>query len=109
METVLGTYRDGQITLERPVDWPNGAALEVRLGASVSTSFHAQQEERCVDGSKPPCTPEEIEEWLKWFDSIEPLGMSPEEEARLEADREEFNEFNKQAMRKQWDEMEKMF
>ena len=109
METVLGTYRDGQVILEREVDWPNGASLEVRLGTSADAASRRDREELCYDGSKPPGTPEEIEEWLKWFDSIEPFDMTPEEEARIEADLQEFNEFNKQAVRKQWDDLEKLF
>ena len=109
METILGTYRDGQVILERPVDWPNGAALEVRLGISTNASWSENREDRCVDGSKPPNTPEEIEEWLAWFDSRERLEMTSEEESRIEQMRLADKQAQIELMRKNWQEVETLF
>ena len=102
METVLGTYRDGQVILEHKVDWPNGAPLEVRLGASADAVSRRDQDERCVDGSRPPSTPDEIEEWLRWFDSIEPFDWNEEERGRFEQALRESDEVSKTDMLKQW-------
>ena len=100
METVLGTYRDGQVILEHEVDWPNGAPLEVRLGSSIDAAAHDDSAERCVDGSRPPSTPEEIEDWLKWFDSIEPFDWNDEERSRFEQALHESDEISKADMLK---------
>ena len=109
METVLGTYRDGQVVLEHEVDWPNGAPLEVRLGSSIDTTMHRDREERCVDGSRPPSTPEEIEEWLAWFDSRDRLDLTPEEEARIEQRRQGDKQTQIELMRQNWTELENLF
>ena len=41
-----------------------------------------------------PETPEEIEAWLRWYHSLEPIVMTPEEEAAWEADRKMQKEFD---------------
>ena len=38
-------------------------------------------------------TPEAIEVWLKWYDSLEPLIITPEEEADLAAWREKVKQY----------------
>lgn len=101
METVLGTYRDGQVILEHKVDWPNGAKLEVRFGNALS---HHDREDCCVDGSRPPSTPAEIDEWMKWFDTVEPFDWSEAERSRFEQVLRESDEVSKADMRKQWHE-----
>ncbi len=100
METVLGTYRDGQVILEHEVDWPNGSPLKVRLETSANSSLTPDREDRCFDGSRPPSTPEEIEEWLKWFDSIEPFDWSDDERSRFEQSLHESDEVSKADMLK---------
>ena len=41
-----------------------------------------------------PETPEEIEAWLRWYHSLEPIVITPEEEAAWEADRQTQKEFD---------------
>ena len=84
METVQGIYRNGQVILEREVNWPNGSPLEVRHGSLAHSASPAEREDRCFDGSLPPSNPEEVEEWLKWFDSIEPFDWTEDERRRFE-------------------------
>jgi hypothetical protein len=31
IRTAKGTYQDGQVVLDEPVDWPDGTCVEVRL------------------------------------------------------------------------------
>lgn len=102
METVLGTFRDGQVVLGREVNWPNGAALEIRLETSEHCASPPDQEERCFDGSNPPSTLEEIEDWLKWFDTIEPFDWSDAERSRFEQALRESDEISKADLLKQW-------
>jgi hypothetical protein len=71
MNPINGTFRNGQVVLEGPVDWPEGCPLCIApkpTGASDSDA---------------PETPEQIEEWLRWYHALEPLEFTPEEEAAL--------------------------
>ncbi len=106
METVLGTYRDGQVILEHEVDWPDGAPLEVRLGSPADAAAQRGREERCVDGSRPPSTPLEIKDWLAWFDSLEPFDWTDEERSRFEEALRESDEVSKADMLRQWSRSE---
>ena len=40
-------------------------------------------------------TPEAIASWLQWYDSLEPLEMTPEEEAEWQAARQAQKDFEK--------------
>jgi len=70
MNAILGVVKNGRIEVDAPPDWPDGAPVRVELGSNPK----ATDEER-------PETPEEIEEWLRRFREIEPIEMTPEEEA----------------------------
>jgi len=47
-----------------------------------------------------PTTPEAIAEWLRWFDAIEPLEMTPEEEAEWQTFRQKIKEYTIAKMEK---------
>jgi hypothetical protein len=83
MNAILSVVKNGRIEVDAPPDWPDGAPVRVELGLSLK----ATDEER-------PETPEEIEDWIRWFQSLEPLVMTPEEEAAWEADRKAQKEFD---------------
>jgi hypothetical protein len=83
---VTGTYRNGGIILDQPVDWPEGMQVDV-LGTA-----EANEAELCVDGSKYEGTSEGIKKWLDWFDSLQPVltGEDLEQfEANLRSARDE--------------------
>ena len=65
MNRVTGTYRNGSVLLDEPVDWPEGMAVDVCRGD--------QRNEFCFDGSQCNDTAEGVQKWLDWFDSIEPV------------------------------------
>jgi hypothetical protein len=77
MNTILGVVKNGRIEVEAPPDWPDGAPVRVELGLN---GMHPLDDET-------PETPEEIEAWLRWFHNLEPVEMTPEEEASWEAER----------------------
>ncbi len=83
MNAILGTVKNGRVEIDAPPDWPEGSPVRVELG------FNG----KATDDERPE-TPEEIEEWLKWFHSLEPIVMTPEEEAAWEADRKMQKEFD---------------
>ena len=72
--TLTGTWKEGQIILDEPADWPDGCRVTV-------VPIAGQVETLGITEEQWPRTPEAVAEWLAWFDSIEPIEMTPEEEA----------------------------
>jgi hypothetical protein len=83
MNTILSVVKNGRVEIDAPPDWPEGSPVRVELGLNG----RATDEER-------PETPEEIEEWIRRFREIEPIEMTPDEEASWEADRKAQKEFD---------------
>jgi hypothetical protein len=82
MSAIRATVQNGQIVPDHPVEWPDGTELEVRP-ARVAVS----------QGDDWSNTPEAIEEWIAWYRSLEPIVMSPEEEAEWKRARDEQKAF----------------
>jgi hypothetical protein len=79
--TLRGTWKEGQIILDEPVDWPDGCRVTVE-------PITGQVEALGITEDEWPRTPEAIADWLDWFDSVEPIEMTPEEEANWRAARD---------------------
>jgi hypothetical protein len=71
MNSVNGTFKHGQIILDGLPDWPDGCRLHIEPLTTEPRSEATDRDE--------PETPEEIEEWLRWYHSLEPLEFTPEE------------------------------
>ena len=102
MNAIKATWRDGQIIPLEPVDWPNGTDVLVEP-CVPSESVGIRDEDWST-------TPEAIEVWLRWYDSLEPLLFTPEEEVALAADRQARKEYEKatffehaEKLRKMWE------
>jgi len=80
MTTIKGTWTDGAIVLDEPADWPEGCRVIIEP-VPENEPIGIREEDW-------PDTPEGIAEWLRWYDSLEPLEMTPDEEADLAAWRE---------------------
>lgn len=76
MGEVHAVWRDGRIVPEGPVDWPEGCRLRIEPDPAPPETG----EGRAEDGSNAP---EAVADWLAWYDSLEPLVFTPEEEADL--------------------------
>jgi len=87
MNAIKATWRDGQIIPLDPVDWPEGTELRVEP--------LPDDEPLGIREEDWPSTPEEIEKHLALMDQIEPLILTPEEEAAWEADRKARKEYEK--------------
>jgi len=86
-KSLTGTWKDGQIVLDEPADWPEGCRVVIILQ-------EGQREERLgITEEEWPRTPEALADWLKWLDSIEPIEMTPEEEADWLAWRQKIKEY----------------
>lgn len=95
MSTVRAVVQNGRIELEHPLDLPNGTPLLIPL-PDASQSLGMPDDDR-------PESREEIEAWLRWYDSFEPVEFKPEELAAWNAARAE----DKQRELAQWDERSK--
>ncbi|MGP0062863.1 MAG: hypothetical protein ACLQGP_04575 [Isosphaeraceae bacterium] len=85
-KALTGTWQDGRILLDEPADWPEGCRVLVTPQESQETEWLGITEEQW------PRTPEALVEWLEWLDSIEPIEMTPEEEADLLAWRQKLRD-----------------
>ncbi len=99
MDEVSATYRDGIFVTDQPVDWPEGTPVVVLRSPSAIG----------LDESNWPTTKEGIKEWLAWFDSLEPVEFTPEEQERIDAARAAARKENIEAMGKNWGELENLF
>jgi hypothetical protein len=80
MNAVLGTVKNGQVILDHPSDLPEGSRVLVE--PVTEEGALGVREEDWQD------TPEAIAAWLKWYDSLEPLQLTPQEEADWRAARQ---------------------
>ena len=74
MNAILSVVKNGRVEVDAPPDWPEGSPVRVELG------LHG----KATDDERPE-TPEEIEEWIRRFREIEPIEMTPEEDAAWKA------------------------
>ena len=86
MSAIKGIYKNGQVVLESPADWPDGT--EVIVEPTVQETVGMTEEEQGDD-------PESIAAWITEFDAIPPLQMTPEEEAEWQAARQAQKKFEK--------------
>jgi hypothetical protein len=96
MKTILGTWKNGQVVLDAPADWPDGSRVQIEPVASDEL-VGMTEEEQADD-------PESLARWLATFDALEPLSMTPEEEANLTAWRQSVKAFNVEAVRRQMED-----
>jgi hypothetical protein len=75
MNTIKATVRGGRLEVEEPIDLPDGTELLIPL-----PNGPGQTDDDNWDNS-----PEGIADWLRWYESLEPLIITPEEEADTEA------------------------
>lgn len=83
MTTIKAPVKDGRLEVEEPIDLPDGTELLIPL-----PNVPNQTDETGWDNS-----PEGIADWLKWYDSLEPLTITVAEEADTEAKLKKINEY----------------
>jgi hypothetical protein len=79
MSPVKGTVQNGHIVLDSPADLPEGCRVIVEPITEIAFGI---REEDWSDA------PEAIVAWIKWYDSLEPLERTPQEEIEWQAARE---------------------
>jgi hypothetical protein len=89
MNAIKGVVKNGQIVLDHPTDLPEGCRVLVEpITEEDRLGFREQDWEN---------TPEAIAAWLRWYDALEPLQLTPEEEAEWRAARQAQKEREKAA------------
>ena len=92
--------------LDEPVNLPEGASVRVMI--EVGKNAETPEDDLCMDGNPWPQTPEEIREWVDWFDALEPI-MTEEEYQRFEAWRLEEKERQKELNRQSCEAIDRSF
>jgi hypothetical protein len=87
MSTIHAVWKNCQIVPMQPVDWPEGTTLAVEPIEEAP----ATDPESDVLGVDPAS----IARWLVWFDSLEPLQFTPQEEAAWQAARRDRRDWEK--------------
>jgi hypothetical protein len=91
VQSVVGTYENGQVNLDAPVEWEPGTRVRVVL---EEASLGIREEDW-------PSTPEGIGDLLARMETLEPLELTPDEEAEIEAARADVRRVTLDAVRKQ--------
>jgi hypothetical protein len=87
MNTIHAVWKNGQIVPMQPVDWPEGTPLTVEPVEQALVTD--------LEGDLLGDDPASIARWLAWFDELEPLRFTPEEEAAWQAARQERRNWEK--------------
>src|SRR5262245_54922457 len=86
MDAIGATWKNGQIVPDGPVDWPEGCRLVIEPDLAASEPIGMREEDWST-------SPEAIADWLAWYDSLEPLIVTPQEEADFAAWRRKVKEY----------------
>jgi hypothetical protein len=101
MRAIHAIWKDGRIVPTQPVDWPDGTAL------SVEPIEEPQEGE--LEGDLMGDDPASIARWLAWYDSLEPLIFTAEEEVAWQAARRENRAWDKSRFDHRAEQLKGMF
>jgi hypothetical protein len=97
MNAITGTWKNGQIIPDNPVDWPEGCRLVIEPVPASSEKIGLDESEWGDDAAS-------LARWDAWLKTIEPLELS-EGERKAQAEFEEkMRQYNLEAVRRQMEE-----
>jgi hypothetical protein len=85
MTSIKAVVRNGRIEVDKPISLPDGTQLTIPI-PELSERLENTDEDRSD-------TPEAIENWIRWYDALEPVEFTEEDRAAWEAARQEQKEF----------------
>jgi hypothetical protein len=74
MDAIKATVRNGRIEVDGPLDLPDGTELLVFPSTEAAGGRGEADDDDDWDD-----TPQGIADWLRWYDSLQPLIFTPEE------------------------------
>ncbi|HUE71986.1 MAG TPA: hypothetical protein VMP01_13955 [Pirellulaceae bacterium] len=93
MESIPGTYHNGQVSLDGSVQWPEGSRVNVTLFAvPAPAQFAGLDEETWID------TPESRDWLVAEWEALEPPSMTDEEWSQWQAARQAVKEYTTRKM-----------
>ena len=93
-KTLTGTWKNGQIILDGPADWPEGSRVVV-TPEEPQEVFSMTEEEQSND-------PAAIARWLAEYDAIPPWRMTSKEEADWQAARQAVKDYTVAKMKERF-------
>lgn len=99
MINIRTTIQDRRIDVPAPDDLPDGTEVLVQL--------QPVDDKTGLDESEWDDSPEAIDEWLAWLDTLEPINLTDEDVAAIEADRKARKQWEKQRFEAHGDELAK--
>lgn len=94
MSLIKAVVRNGRLETDAPIDLPDGTELLIPVFNGTSD-----------DEPGWDSTPEGIADWLKWYDSLQPLKIDANEEAEAQAWLKKCSAHGKPAMEKGLDDV----
>ena len=101
MTTIKAIIRNGRIEVDEPIDLPDGTELRIPMPDLAPTLG--------IRDDESSDTPEAIEAWIRWYDSLEPVAFTPEERAAWDAARREQKQFELAQWQLQSQRLEELF
>jgi hypothetical protein len=97
MTAIKTTVRNRRIELNAPIDLPDGTEVLVEVTPVARAKIGIDESEWRDDS-------EALADWNAWIQAIEPIELTPEEQAANDRFQEEFRRFNIEAVRKQMEQ-----
>jgi hypothetical protein len=97
MTAIKSVVKNGRIELAAPPDWPDGCEVMIE-------PLPATLEKIGLDESEWRDDPASLADWEAWVKAIQPLELTPEEEASFARFAEEMRRFNVDAVRRKMEE-----
>jgi hypothetical protein len=100
-----GTFRNGHVELDSPVDWADGARVSIAPlsdpSSTVGSNGDGDEQHWGISEAEYQDTPEFRNRLLAQMDAFLPLDLSPVEEVEWEASRQWIKDYTLAAVRKQ--------
>ena len=97
MRSIKAIYSRGHVILREPVDWPEGCEVTVEPPAAMTETIGIDESQWRDDAAS-------LADWQSWLATIEPLELTPDEQAANARFVDEMRQFNIDAVRRQMDE-----
>lgn len=101
MSAITGRVENGLVILDEPASLAEGSRVVVQPldGAEPLGVSESQWQD----------TPEAIADWIAWYDSLEPIILSPDDEQSMAAYRQRQHEIGKSAFDERADRVRKIW